>query len=64
VNPATGASTSFTYQLAGTGTAPPPVLPEAPDPRLLPLVAAALLGASLWILRRRATTAAREEITN
>jgi hypothetical protein len=61
VNPATGASTSFTYQLTGTGTAPPPVLPEAPDPRLLPLVAAALFGASLWILRRRATAASAQK---
>jgi hypothetical protein len=63
VNPATGASTSFTYQLTGTGTAPPPVLPEAPDPRLLPLIAVALFGASFWILRRRATAATPETHT-
>jgi hypothetical protein len=64
VNPPTGQSTAFTYQLTGTGTAPPPVLPEAPDPRLLPLVAAALFGASVCILRRRAIAATREQITN
>jgi hypothetical protein len=60
VNPATGVSTAFAYGLTGTGTAPPPVLPEAPDARLLPLIAGALFGASFWILRRRATAAANE----
>jgi hypothetical protein len=60
LNPATGASTAFAYRLTGTGTAPPPVLPEAPDARLLPLLAGALFGASFWILRGRATAAANE----
>jgi hypothetical protein len=55
VDPRSGVSTAFTYELTGVGTAPPPVLPEAPDPRLLPVVAAALFGASFLIVRRRAT---------
>jgi len=58
MNPATGGSAPFTYTLAGTGTSPPPELPEVPAPWLLPLVASGLFGASFLILRRRATAAA------
>jgi hypothetical protein len=56
-NPATGGATPFTYSLTGTGSSPPPELPEVPAPWALPLVAGALFGASFWILRRRATSA-------